>query len=178
MRRLRKGPALGCFGCEGVSMKKNAYAHRELYGVGGWLALLIVGLTVLGPIARVVRVIADFGQAESANPALLNEAWWSALKAIGWVETVIYCAASFFAGSTLLRVFQPSSVRLAINTLWLAGPLLVLVSLSASKILLPVSLTSAEFIIALVQPIIVATVWTLYLKKSQRVENTYFPGAK
>lgn len=143
-------------------------------GIGGWLALLIVGLMFLGPVMGASRMSQDFFSAEAQYPNLPTIAAWVNYKTSAWLcfsATVLF---SIYAGWCLLRRREPLSPRLAISALWIGGPVLSLLL----TIFLPI-VYFHDFNLAendyppLTATFTSAVLWTLYLVKSKRVKSLY-----
>lgn len=149
-------------------------------GVGGWLALLTVGLLVLGPLMGAGRINADFMSAESQNPGLKTVGQWTNFRAVTWAAFLGFAAVSAYAGWGLARGQHWSVVRRAKIGLWIAGPL----SNVVLGVVVPVATLGSTpgfdagaivvpFVGAFLTSVIAATVWTAYLSKSKRVRATY-----
>ena len=72
--------------------------NEGLHGVGGWLALLVAGMLVLGPLLAIGRTYGEFASAERMYPGLTQLAEWSSFKTVGWVSLLIFCAISIYGG--------------------------------------------------------------------------------
>lgn len=146
-------------------------------GVGGALTLLIIGFLVLGPARGVLNTFQNLDKAEAAYPKLLELANWHNYKLAVWSGVAAMCAIYIAAAYKLLRVHQPSSVIFAIFALWVAGPGSTLLDAAAASLYFQLPLAksfgSEEVIGGLVVSSIWAVIWTLYLKCSRRVQNTY-----
>ena len=149
-------------------------------GVGGWLALLIVGLIGLRPLLGAGLIIADHTAAERETPVVVGVPAWSNYKAASWSGFLATAAISIYAGWGLLKGRNRSVVRRAIGALWVAGPVgQVLVMIVVPLLTLGAFENSdiSRFIRAsawpLIRSTIVASVWTAYLMKSGRVRSTY-----
>ena len=70
-------------------------------GVGGWLALLVVGLIVLGPLLSASRINADIIATETQYPALLKVQAWDTYKTATWWTFFATAALSVWAGWVL-----------------------------------------------------------------------------
>ncbi len=121
-------------------------------GVGGWLAFLIIILTILSPVANIAMLAKDFHEIEMENPIMLHISAYFQYK------------------------HEWKSVRYTISALWLIGPFsIVLVGLyfymsfGTDMIGGFIKDMSGPF----TKSIFWAVVWTAYLLKSKRVSNTY-----
>lgn len=146
--------------------------------IGGWLALLIVGLILMGPLTGATRMANDIGAAESQYPQLLTIAKWGEYKMWSWGVLIATCVVTIYAGYLLATSRNISAVRFAIAALW-AGPASGLVV----GLVLPAALfgradVDNEFWSGMIASAIVAFIWTLYLTSSTRVKARYLPGAK
>lgn len=151
-------------------MTKNS----QLVGVGGWLVLLIVGLTILGPLVGFGRMIDEIEMAEKQFPSLLSNAAWHQYKQISWNVFVVTVAISISAGYRLWKIHVKESVSFAIIALWLAGP----IGNIAQIIIIGISFglntnTINKAIPSFIASVIPAGLWTAYLLCSVRVKNTY-----
>lgn len=144
-------------------------------GVGGWLTLLIVILTVLHPLTNILLLAAECHKAEQMNPALSGMTAFVTYKCFSWV-LILFCGAiSIMAGYRLWHAFVWKTVRQAIVVLWVIGPVAaVLVSLN---VLLNFGFHGVgmvlDFSMRLVYALIFSGIWTAYLLRSKRVRNTY-----
>ena len=87
-------------------------------GVGGWLALLVVGLTALGPLSRAGRTYVDFLSAESNFPAVTRSAEGSNPKIATW--SVFLCFAAIEMEESFINPFVMSVVYAFVWTTYLA----------------------------------------------------------
>lgn len=149
-----------------------AYGDDDVHGVGGWLALLIFGMLIGGPLRSLAGTMSDLNGAERANPALIGLALWGTIKAFTWVVTLTSIVASAHAGWRLGWRLRPSSVKIAIWTLWLAGPMMTLIAVSGVSLLSGTGF-SEIWTAGMATPFAYAAIWTAYLLKSDRVRNTY-----
>jgi len=154
----------------------NVSTKKQLHGVGGWLGLLVVGLTVLRPLLGVGRLSGAFSNTESKTPQLASFAPWVSYKAEIWAIFGVVALISFCTGILLFR-FKPSSVRVAILALWIIGPVGAVADIVAVH-----SSFRSDIASAMTQAmwpsingsIIAAVIWTAYLLCSERVKNTYY----
>lgn len=161
-----------------VSTEKGK-TRKPLHGVGGWLGLLVLGMTVLGPFFGGTRLFGDFTAAESKAPQLVSFAPWLSYKTEIWVIFGITALISFCAGILLFR-FKPSSVRVAITSLWVAGPIGALADIVAANSAFASDVTSEmsqAMWPSVITAAIAAAIWTAYLLRSKRVKNTYYSDA-
>lgn len=149
----------------------------KLKGVGGWLAFLIVVMTILGPLLSFGTIFGNLGHLDdefggSPPPE------WSAYKTITWSFFWAGVVPSVVAGLRLDRDLRPISVKLAIAALWIAGPILYSANIIVLSAVVGPEWRPDEF----VGPILVSAfgplVWTLYLIFSRRVRNTYYASGQ
>lgn len=153
-------------------------ADRKISGVGGWLALLVVGMLVWGPLLSIFKTGYNIWVAEMQNPELASVPQWQTFKIMTWCVVGICVVYSMVSGFLLCVKKEPASVKIAIACLWIGNPVAAFVL----GILIPwISFGTAtlekivpEFIGAIIVSIIAASIWTAYLRKSERVRNTYF----
>lgn len=143
-------------------------------GVGGWLLLLVLGLTFLGPLMGAGRINADFMSVEDQYPNLKSVAEWSTYKSATWWTFLFVCCLSFYAGLGLIKDRSMLVVKRAKIILWVIGPLASLIL----GVFLPVlifgkSEPDPQFVGSMIASIIAAAIWTAYLSKSKRVKATY-----
>lgn len=150
------------------------------YGVGGWLALLVAGMLVLGPALGIGRTSGEFASAERLYPALTQVAEWSSFKIVEWVSLLIFCAISVYGGLGLATKRTPDAVSRAKWVLWFNYPLsIVVTAMIIPAAMLPGSGKEAamffavEAIPSLLASLIAVAIWTAYLNRSKRVQNTY-----
>lgn len=152
--------------------------QKEPYGVGGWLALLVVGLTILGPLLSFGMTSGEISSTERDYPELIGNDLWEQIKAITWTALGIQVVITFTAGFRLTNAFRPSSVRFAIFALWFSGVGITVITfvLMANLSGFDSAAVEAELARGVVQGTITAGIWTAYLLLSKRVKNTYYTG--
>ena len=147
----------------------------EPYGVRGWLALLVIGMMILGPLMGAGRINSDILMVEHQYPHITSLPQWTTYKSTTWWAFLIVVAISFYGGLGLVRGRVWSVVTRAKQILWITGPLALIVM----AVIIPLSVfgkteaVSPEFIGAFIASLISAGIWTAYLSKSKRVRNTY-----
>lgn len=172
----RIAPSTPTVGTPPQTPATNVSAKKQLHGIGGWLGLLVVGLTILGPLLGGSRISGAFTDAEFKTPQLTTFAPWLSYKMDIWVIFGIVALISFCTGILLFRL-KPSSVRIAIVSLWIVGPggaiadIVAANSVFRSDIASAMSQTMWPSVIA---SGIAAAIWTAYLVRSKRVKNTYY----
>ncbi|EEO27701.1 DUF2569 family protein [Oxalobacter paraformigenes] len=145
-------------------------------GVGGWLAVLIVILVVVRPVLEGAAQSVIFTLELQADPSLLHNVVWNRYRQIIWAVFVVSSLLSVSAGLLLWKLHRPVSVRYAMAVLWVIWPgsyiAVALVWLCLGNPLMALSAIVLEWhglLVSLVAPL----VWTLYLRYSKRVKNTY-----
>ena len=144
-------------------------------GVGGWLTFLIIILSVLNPLVNIGFLAAELRNVELQNPALLQIPVFVHYKWFSWAVVLACAVIGITAGYTLWKKHVWKSVRKAIVSIWIMGPLsVVLVALYVyMNFGSLVSQFASEIGGSLLKSIIWATIWTFYLLRSKRVRNTY-----
>jgi hypothetical protein len=142
-------------------------------GIGGWLALLVVWMAVFRPVAGVYML--SMLQAHSlADPLILENTTWLINTSTFWIVFLGVAALSVYGGLRLWRDRSPAAVKTAIVILWIYSPvaaadLLIARAFLEGRVPWPNAVTTIGINLA------IAGVWTVYLKRSKRVRNTYFP---
>ncbi|EXI76483.1 MAG: hypothetical protein AW07_00431 [Candidatus Accumulibacter sp. SK-11] len=146
------------------------------YGVGGWLAFLIAGMVILGPLSVIGSISREIDTSERAYPGLAQVALWASFKTAYWVASLLYCALSLYGGLVLATKRTPDAVFKAKLILWINAPVYVIVA----EMILPVTILpygdaaiSYDVLRLLVASLMSAAIWTAYLSMSKRVKNTY-----
>jgi hypothetical protein len=131
---------------------------------------------VLTPLSGFVRLSTEFDNAVKSLPQLASNAQWQNYKLVSWLIFSATAAISFVAGYRLWKIHFPESVRFAILTLWLAGPLGNVFYIISSIVIFGGNAggnARAQMVKGTIQIAIVAGIWTAYLMRSERVKNTY-----
>lgn len=153
-------------------MTKNPY----IAGVGGWLALLIVGLMFLGPLMGFGKLSSEFSDALEQYPQLADNVQWQNYRQLSWLIFAATASVSFAAGYRLWQIHSAESVRFAIVALWLIGPTGNVLHIASATAIFGSLLGQhelAQMIGGTVASCVVAGSWTTYLLRSHRVKNTY-----
>lgn len=157
-------------------LEKNSH----LSGVGGWLTLLIIVLMLgypLGGLFLMVNASFELGEL----PRLVEQ--------VAWLLFLIPSASGVFAGYRLWNIHTSESVHFARLAVWLTWPLggtvlavyFLCVAFHDRNFSNSVAMRDLvdALLIRIVWPFVgscaVAFIWTLYLKHSVRVKNTYLP---
>ena len=144
-------------------------------GMGGWLAFLAANLLVLWPLGGLVTIYIGLAKIETVFGVAGLPAWED-YKAITWLFFLASASISILTGYLLCRVREKVSVQAAVYGIWLAGPILNLASLLAGKLVLRVGCAGGSFwqgVGSVAFSVLIASLWTGYLRCSVRVKNTY-----
>ncbi len=144
-------------------------------GVGGWLAFFLVTLGVITPGFIIVTTLQPYS--DSSLSVVLGSTY-STLMTTDLVMSGLMVALCWFAVWRFLKVFNWTTVKIGIGTLWT----LVVLNLIVTPLVVS-SVTGLSFGLILqaggatmIRPIIYATIWTRYLLMSKRVRATYGGG--
>ena len=141
-------------------------------GIGGWLALLVVWMVILRPLAGVI-LLKQLQDGSLARPDIFENSTWLINPSTFWMIFLLVAALSVYAGLRLWRDRSPAAVKIAIITLWIYSPVAA-VDLLIAKAFLEGGLTWQNVATTAVTNLAIAIGWTLYLQRSRRVRNTYF----
>jgi len=152
---------------------------RGPIGVGGWLTLLIVVMTVIGPLLRLGTATLEIFVFEHQYPYMLSHDWWNSYKQAKWFGTIVFAGVGIWGGYSLGTIRNPIAVSRAKIALWLLYPgAVIALQIMAPAIYLPEGSDAAvRGIFPLLASLIWIAVWITYLNKSRRVKNTYFAEA-
>src|SRR5882762_4771581 len=75
---------------------------NSLYGVRGWLLVLVAGMMVIGPLLGVGKINSEIMSAEHQYPALLDLHDWKSYKEAMWLSFIALTFASFYGGMGLV----------------------------------------------------------------------------
>jgi len=162
-----------CPQCGGnlTSQNLKPEARGQYYGVGGWLLLLCIGMTILGPFLSLMAIAREVTESNKIS-AYIPEIE-TAVK-IEAAFTIILISLSIYAGISLWAI-RPKAVLKAKLYLILL-PILSILSIFLTESVLPQSVKDAfirESIYPLIRTVLYAVFWFLYLSNSQRVAETY-----
>lgn len=148
---------------------------REVKGVGGWLAFLMISLAILSPLRNFFGFYVNVIVMEKVKH-LAGNPLWTTYKVIVLVLMVLGCTLLILAAYRLWRDRVWRSVRFAIMAMWLAG-----VGLDALALVVLFCVFGGGFamvawqngIQGVLSGMVFPVIWTLYLLRSKRVRNTY-----
>lgn len=145
----------------------------ELKGVAGWLRLFVIILAVISPIRAVVQT-AGLLQIDPVIEDQLGSKW-TIYEGFTWSLTAATIAATLYFAYRLIWVQNRSTVRLVVRGLWVVSIGALALDFIVASVLWPENINQidAEYVKGVFQSLIFATIWSLYLTKSQRVANTY-----
>lgn len=156
----------------GYELKNEAAKYSPYYGVGGWLLLFCVSLTILGPLVNlgsIGRNLSEVNQSGTMLPSLVTIVYVEAALAL------VLTAFSIYAGVSLWMI-RPKAVGTAKIYLIVLVVFSVIDLLLVMTVELPAPVASAAMgagIGAIVRSAIYAGIWFAYLSKSERVYATY-----
>lgn len=140
-------------------------------GIGGWLAVLIVVVGGLAPLAQASSFLTLLKAAPLLAPRF-GEGWpvyfQVTVTIIGL--RILVC---LFVARELLYKRQSSTPRRAIIGIWIAYGLLNFLSLAVALMFIPGPLRSAGPFQNMAWALLMCGIATAYLIKSKRVANTY-----
>lgn len=159
-----------------TSLSSYSNNRPELRGVGGWLMFFIITIMVFSPLKLVASSLANFSDTERLYPVLIGFSPWEEYKFFNWMMAFIAIVIFVWCGWILLKHHTWASVRRTIICIWTVPILLVLGDVIAADYFLdlgPSETMGAEVTVNFAGVAIYATIWSLYLTLSRRVENTY-----
>ena len=160
--------------CLDVHATTTAHAEASRAGIGGWLALLILGLVLLGPFFGAVRIGGDIASTESQYPGLLTVPAWATYKSAIWFSYLLGTGLGIYAGVCLFSKRDASVVSKAKIIIWIIGPAAAVVNSFVIPLAIFGKLESDPRIFgALLGSILFTTLWTAYLSKSRRIKARY-----
>jgi hypothetical protein len=137
-------------------------------GVGGWLALFVVTLLLLSPIASILELIFTYAQ---VSPLLADSSRLMLIFSAYSLLRISVMALGIYAAVRLIQI-KPNAVRSA-------RAYLIAVALSGTLICVATILNTSpaadkETAVGVaVQSIVYAIIWSAYLERSKRVAATY-----
>lgn len=143
-------------------------------GIGGWLFLLVLMLTILGPMIAAVLLHKGIADAELQVPNLAMARPWVHYKMASWLFQAVVAMASIYAGFGLALRRDTAVVMRAHVVLWFIGPGTVLVQLLILQVFIGTDPNAVpSFIFSMIKSCVPPLIWTAYLSHSNRVRNTY-----
>lgn len=159
-------------------MRSPAKNDVQVKGVGGWLSYFILLNVIISPLFTLAVVVGSYAQLEAKFPLLIEDRYYTSYKAQTLILTFCAISSLFVAGVRLWRVHKPSSVSFMIYSMWIvvigSSFILALIGIAHSPQLLSLAQVSFDALASFFAMSIYATLWTLYLKRSKRVRNTYY----
>ena len=143
-------------------------------GVGGWLKLLVILMTVIGPLVSIFFHAAEIRKVEEVFPDIVNHPVFTRYIHFSWAILLICCAVSILAGYRLWKYPVRKSVNSAIIALWFialfpAFSMIVYTCVTTGDVWYALGYTLVDRMQFLAGTII----WHIYLRRSKRVKNTY-----
>ncbi len=160
---------------QGPQQNEPIFSYNDVSkyrGVGGWLLLLCVGLTIIGPLMRLSGIgstMAELPRISAVLPSLVT------LIYVENIFSLFITAFSVYAGYSLWAV-KPNAVYKAKAFLITLVIFAVFDLFLIYMIELPVAVANeaiAQGIFGLVQSVLYTGVWFAYLTQSKRVRATY-----
>jgi hypothetical protein len=146
--------------------------NKELYGVHGWLALLVLGLLVGVPIASVVGVINEYDVTKMPGvDSSIATLYWAidAAARIGLACWSIYCGVCLLK----LKPNAPRTTKRYFIALFLYGALGVVIAIAAGTKSFTASASIDSGMLPYFRGFLGIILWYSYLERSKRVRNTY-----
>lgn len=144
---------------------------NEREGIGGWLALLILWMVVLRPLAGIV-LWQEMHAANAEDPEAVARSSLLVSTTFFWIVFLCLAALNIYGGVRLWRDRSFAAVRCAIAILWIAAPIAI-GALIIAQAYLTNGVTLADAATRLGTNVAAAAAWTAYLLRSKRVRNTY-----
>jgi hypothetical protein len=153
---------------QGATMSTN----KILKGVSGWLLLLTIIMTILGPLTRIGNFMSEFENTAGKFQLFSQNIQWMRYRQAALAIMLFAITISIASGWRLWRIYTPKSVIFAICALWIAGPISKLLVV-ASRLYIFEGMKFEPMLPELMASFITPTIWSLYLMRSIRVKNTY-----
>jgi hypothetical protein len=156
----------------GASQPASAGFSPEYIGVDGWLLLLCVSLTILGPLGTLVGLVRSYSEAAQHFDDFPR---WAIVFVLDSVLTLGLMGFGIRAGLGLWRV-RPNAVPTAKVYLMCAVVYSAVAAILPSFTDLPSEVSREMFHDGLKQGLkltVVAAIWFIYLSRSRRVRATY-----
>lgn len=156
-------------------------AEKQPHGVGGWLAVLVYWLIVIGPALGLLMLLGTISsqlQDNSLSPQVGSSQllYLTVLDGVTWITQ---SGLSIYAGRRLRDRFEPASVRYAILILWFNSVGVAFLQFLALALLPSIDTAALAlfFIGRSLVLVIPVAMWNAYLVFSRRVKNTYYAVA-
>ena len=153
--------------------------ENELYGVRGWLGLLVISMMFIGPLWDAFFIGGGIGMAEYRFPHLVTSPEWETYKTSIWGTFLFVAGLRVYGGLGLARDRRWVVVTRAKRILWVTGPLAsVFTGLVLPRFVFGDGWRAytgdiGGFIGGFIVAVIYAAIWSAYLSTSRRVRNTY-----
>lgn len=155
-------------------------AEKQPHGVGGWLAVLVYWLIVIGPALGFFMLLGGLSLLRQDNALQAQAASLASyIVVLDLVTWITQSGLSIYAGRRLRDRFEPASVRYAILILWFNSIGVAVLQFLALAIL-PSSDTASLAVFFLGRSLVLiipVAMWNAYLVLSRRVKNTYYSVA-
>lgn len=148
---------------------------KDLEGVGGWLRFLVVVLSILAPMFTLGQTASGISDTERMQPTIVALDAWRNIRMVLWAVALTQSAIFFAAGWRLANRLRPSTPRFAIACMWVGGPGMVIAGSALLNVVAGQSAAAkVDAMNSFWSSCVWAGIWTGYLIKSWRVENTYY----
>jgi len=149
----------------------------DLRGVKGWLLTFVIIIALVSPGLSALETWRELHSGATAE--FSNIPIFASIRILAWGTVAFAALVGWFVAWRLVAIHNWTSVRLAIGGIWLGSlgtNVIFYVGatwfIGISGDLLLVTAEPQEF----VRPFIFGLIWTSYLLKSERVQNTYRGG--
>jgi uncharacterized protein DUF2569 len=155
-----------------IAQNRNSGSIDNYYGVGGWLLLFCIILTIFFPLSTLFYLTMNFDEARSYFNLL------SKLETFTYIDIVLRTGLivfSIYTGAALWSI-KKDAVQLAKKFLIYTLVYGIISSTFPILIYSPTFVDGTmvlQIIIHIIRSIIFFRIWTSYLNKSKRVMNTY-----
>lgn len=144
-------------------------------GVGGWLLLLILQMSLIGPLIGAGQIYTELYILEHAYPALVSLSKWATYRSAIWWTFWMTTGLRVFGAWGLATGRDWSVVRRAKIVLW-AGPVGALICVGLAPLVMDVNVETAitrQVVASFMGSVTAASIWTTYLSKSKRVRARF-----
>lgn len=151
-------------------------AKSHLYGVGGWLGLLVITLLIVGPLLGFIHISTEFQSALKQMPQLENNSQWKLYSQVSWIIYSISATISIIAGYRLFKIYSYKSINFAIIAVWICNPVSKFIKIMSAMIIsnnYTIGTAVEREFIQIFTSILISFAWTMYLIRSERIKNTY-----